>query len=406
MNSEENKINVVIIDKDDSMRYALSIYLSDKDYLNVVADFSSYEEGYEFILNTKPDIVMVDISFDTRYSLEFIAKLNSRHEDGYIFVSSTDNSPNLIMQAMHAGAREFLLKPYNKNDLEKALEKVKKVSKKEKTEEKKGKVFTVFSNKGGIGKTTIATNLAYSLADITKQKVALVDLNLQLGDIATFMDLSPSFDLSYLIKNMDRADESFLLSSLEKYKNKNLYVLAEPSYLEQAEEITSEKISDMINKLRETFSYVVIDTSSHFDSKTLAALDMTDYIFMVMIVNLPSIRNAQRCLDLFKRLGYEDEKIKILINRYNKNDEIKIDDVEEVLKHKIYHKIPNDYYKIMSSINKGITLSELKEPSFTEESFKHLACVLSGHKNTSSQKTEKNDVNKLSLIKKLIKKLK
>ena len=238
-------------------------------------------------------------------------------------------------------------KPLIKDDFVTALSKIKEQVSGFHSEDKKCRIITTFSNKGGIGKTAIATNLALELANMTKERVALIDLNLQLGDITTFLDINPSFDISYVIQNLSRIDETFLLSSLEKYKETSLYVLADPPYLEQAEDITAEQISGLFDVLKQAFSYIVVDTSANFDGKTITALDHSDLILLISIVNLPAIRNCQRCLELFERLGYEKSKTKIILNRYMENDEIKIEDVEDVLGRKIYWKIPNNYFTIM-----------------------------------------------------------
>ena len=217
------------------------------------------------------------------------------------------------------------------------------------------------------------------IANLTKEKVALIDLNMQMGDVTTFLNIDPSFDTSYVINNLDRIDESFLLTTLEQYNKTSLYVLADPPDIEQAEIITSEDISTLINVLRNVFSYIIIDTTSSFDSKTITALDNSDLILLVSIINLPSIRNCQRCFDLFKKLGYSKDKIKLIINRYMEADDIKIEDVEEVLNHKVYFKIPNNYYTIINSINKGIPISDSAPGSNLSKSFKQLASILADY---------------------------
>jgi len=179
------------------------------------------------------------------------------------------------------------------------------------------------------------------------------------------------------VNNINRVDESFLLSTLEQYKDTSLYVLADPPYLEQAEDITSDQIAKLFDVLKETFSYIVVDTGSSFDGKTITVLDNSDLILLVTIVNLPAIRNAQRCLELFERLGYSNEKVKIVLNRYMENEEIKTEDVEDVLNKKVYWKIPNNYFTIMSAINKGIPVSMVNDMSNIARSYRDLAGVLS-----------------------------
>ena len=231
--------------------------------------------------------------------------------------------------------------------------------------------------KGGIGKTSIASNLALELAKITKENVALVDLNFQLGDITTFLDLKPSFNISYMLQNPDKINSDFLLNTVERYKNTSLYVIADPPYFKQAENISKTQIIKLFDKLKETFSYVVVDTDSTFDNKTVTALDNSDIIFLVTIVNFPALRNCQRILDLFDKLGYDREKTQIVINRYMENDEIKAEDVEKLLEKPVYWKIPNNYFTMMSAINKGVSVAEINPESNVALSYKEFAMSVS-----------------------------
>ena len=256
-------------------------------------------------------------------------------------------------------------------------------------EENNSKVITVFSNKGGVGRTSLAVNLALELANITKEKVALVDLNMHLGDVTTFLDIKPSFDISYLIKKVDSADEEFMLSTLEQYQNTGMYILADPPYMEEAKKIQPIEVQKMIDKLRTVFPYIVIDTSSAFDNITVTALDNSDLILLVSTINVPSVRNCQRCLDAFDRLGYEEEKTKIIVNRYMENDDIKIEDVEKALDKNIYWRVPNNYYTIMSAINKGQPVSEINNDSNIAKCYRELATDIS------------DNIYKQSIIKKI-----
>ena len=245
--------------------------------------------------------------------------------------------------------------------------------------------------------------MALELANLTKEKVALIDLNLQLGDVTTFLDLNPNFDISYVANNLNRVDEAFLLTTLEQYKDTSLYVLADPPYLEQAEDISSEQITRLFDVLKQTFSYIVVDTGSNFDNKTITVLDNSDLILLVTIVNLPAIRNCQRCLDLFERLGYEKEKTKIILNRYMENEEIKTEDVEDVLDRKVYWKIPNNYFTIMSAINKGIPVGVVNPDSNIAKNYKDLAAMLSDNTSSimpSKKQNRESGFNILNMFKK------
>jgi len=129
--------------------------------------------------------------------------------------------------------------------------------------------------------------------------------------------------------------------------------------------------------LKDSFSYVVVDTDSTFDVKTVATLDSSDLIFLPTIVNLPALRNCQRILDLFDKLGYEKEKIQIVINRYMENDEIKVDDVERVLGKEVYWKVPNNYFTMVAAINKGVSAAEINPESNVALSFREFAMSVS-----------------------------
>ncbi|MFA7658824.1 MAG: response regulator [Candidatus Gastranaerophilaceae bacterium] len=371
-----NQIPTVIIDTEAQSIELLKLYLKDLDF-HITGEFVDIIKGYNAILEERPSIVIIDISKKVELALDIIGKISANHKTCKIVVTSSNYSTDTIIKAMRAGAREFLPKPVIKEDLINSLNKLKEQVVGLHSENKKCRVITTFSNKGGIGKTAIATNLALELANMTKEKVALIDLNLQLGDITTFLDINPSFDISYVIQNLSRIDETFLLSTLEKYKDTSLYILADPPYLEQAEDITAEQIATLFSVLKQAFSYIVVDTSANFDGKTITALDNSDLILLITIVNLPAIRNCQRCLDLFERLGYEKEKTKIVLNRYMENDEIKVEDVEDVLGQKVYWKVPNNYFTIMSAINKGIPVGMINSESNISQSYRELAALLS-----------------------------
>lgn len=370
-------IPVIIIDDNDSSRYKLKSSLASFNFINLIGDYNDLMSGYNAIIREKPLIAFIDISNNSSFALEIIEKIFIQYRSCIILVTSAEHTPDSVIKALRAGAREFLPKPINFHDLSIAIDKAKLLICSESEDSMTGKIFTVFSNKGGIGKTTIASNLAVNLADVTGKKVALIDLNLQLGDVTTFLDITPSFDIAYIAAHLNRIDEPFLLSSLEKYKDKELYILADPPYLEQAEDITSEQITSMLSLIKSVFSYIVIDTSSSFDSKTLCSLDASDNILLVSMINLPSIRNSQRCLDLFNRLNYNENKVKLIINRYMPNEEISVEDVEEALGHSIFWKIPNNYQTVISAINRGLPLSKIDPNSNIAHNFHDLAASLS-----------------------------
>lgn len=386
-----NKTQTVIIDTQSQSVELLRLYLEELDYIEIAGEFTDISAGYNAVLEGKPDVVIIDISKKTDAAFDIIRKISANLEGCKIVVTSSNYSTDMVVKVMREGAREFLPKPIIKENLVESMNNLVKQGSRAEEQNQKCRIISTFSNKGGIGKTSIAANLALELANMTKEKVALIDLNLQLGDITTFLGISPSFDISYVVKNLSRIDETFLLSTLEKYKDTSLYVLADPPYLEQSKDITPEQIGTLLDTLKQTFSYIVVDTSADFSEKTVTALDRSDLVLLITIANLPAIRNCQRCLDLFERLGYEKEKTKVVLNRYMENDEIKAEDVEEVLGQKVYWKIPNNYFTIMSAINKGIPVGIINPEANISQSYRELATIISDsmYKQNFSKKIER-----------------
>lgn len=370
-------ISTIILSESEQTRNVLKLYFDEYGNYNYLADFDDLSEIFNTLSSLSKALLIVDISKNASEYTEFIERVSSDCQNCKIIVISDNPTVELIVKVMRAGAKEFLSSPVIKSEFYDSLKRVENQLSSKPEKVNKCRVISIFSNKGGIGKTCIASNLALELAKITKENVALVDLNFQFGDITTFLDLKPSYNISYMLQNLDKLNSGFLLNTLEKYKDTSLYVLADPPYFKQAETISKNQISRLFEMLKNTFSYIVVDTESTFDSKTVTALDNSDLIFLPSIVNLPALRNCQRILDLFEKLGYEEEKTQIIINRFMENDEIKTDDIENLLNKKIYWKIPNNYFTMMSSINKGVPVSDINAVSNVAKSYKELAMSVS-----------------------------
>ena len=369
----ENLSSVFILDKNEQSRNITKSFIEGLEFIENIEVFDNYKQGYEAIKNSQNSIVIMDIS-------EEFAELNEIADNiklctSKIIITSLDYSTNTIIKALRLGAKEFLPKPILKDDLIRVLTMLNSVS--TESDSSQSKIISVYSNKGGIGKTTIAVNLAAELARVTKDKVALIDLNLQLGDISTFLNLNPPFDVNYVMRKLVDKSEDVLIKGFEKYKDTSLYILADPSYIEQSESITPAMVTTLFAALKKVFSYIVIDMSSSIDPISLKILDSSDWILFTTIVNIPAIRNAQRCLNLFRSRKYPKDKVKIIINRYMDNDEINLEDIENTLGETIYWKIPNNYFTIMEAINKGETITEINAKSNIGNSFRDFATRVS-----------------------------
>lgn len=369
----QNLSTIFILDKNENSREVIKSFVEGLEFVQDVKQFDDYQKGYEEIKQTSNPIVIMDISeeFDGLEEIAGSLKLCTSK----IIITSVNYSTNTIIKALRMGAKEFLPKPVLKEDLIRILSMFSSLTPEDETSQ--SKIITVYSNKGGIGKTTIAVNLASELAKVTGDKVALVDLNLQLGDISTFLNINPPFDVSYVIKRLINKEENIFIKGFEKYKDSSLYILSDPSYIEQSESITTQQITELFAALKKVFPYIVVDMSSSIDPISLKILDSSDWILFTTIVNIPAIRNAQRCLNLFRSRKYPADKVKIVINRHMENDEIKVEDIENTLGERVYWKIPNNYFTIMEAINKGETVFEINPESNIGNSFRDFASKIS-----------------------------
>jgi pilus assembly protein CpaE len=376
-----DKLTVIIIDEDPAVRFLLQNALLGIPGVEILAETDSLVYGYELIRQNRPKIVFMDLRSDASKSLDTAKRISSYFKEVMIVASGQHMSLEMIKACMESGVRDFMQRPFDALQIQSLLEKHKLalVSSAD-AGDRTGRIVTVFSNKGGLGKTTIAVNLALALSETIGKPVALVDLNLQLGDITTFLDVEPKQTIVDIARNIGRVDAAYLEASLAKYQTPrgSIFVLADPLHVEDAEDVTAAQINAVLTVLRATFEYVIIDTTTSFDPKTLSALDFADHILLVSMINLPSIRSSQRLLNLFKRLGYDPQKIKLVVNRFMQGEEITIEDVEETLEHPVFWKIPNQYAVVMTAINRGIPISQVENSKTLEKNFLDLAHKLSG----------------------------
>ncbi len=362
---------IVVLESEKESAELIKTYISEIEGLELDKIFDDYDEGLKYSTDTTPHIVILSATEDTERNNKILNRLADAKIN--VIVLSENYTTNLVIQALRSGAKDFISKPIIKKDF---IASINKCCKEIVKTINKSNIISIFSNKGGIGKTAIATNLAVEFARQTREKVVLVDLNLPLGDVTTFINIKPSVTISSAIENATHKGAEAVVNACKQYKNTSLYVLAEPIYMEESHTMTPTHIFKLFEYLRESFSYILVDVGTNIDKMNMKILELSDLILLVSIVNLPLIRNCQRCLDLFNNLGFDDNKTKIIINRYLENDEIKIEDVEKVLNQKIYWKIPNNYFTIMSSINKAMPVCEINENSNVTISFSGLASKL------------------------------
>ncbi len=327
------------------LRAALSV----DSRIQLLAGGNDAEQVYEEIVRLKPMAAMISLGANSEQAIRLIQRLAADSPKTAIISVANNASPELLLQSLRAGAREFLQLPINPQELRTVLDRVSEFcSTQVEAPKKKGRMIAVFSSKGGCGTSFVATNLAAA----TKGRTTLVDLNLQAGDLPLFLGLDPKYSLGDVAENLARLDESLVTSFLTPYSS-NLSLLAAPKEADSADEIEPEHVFAVLQRLRESSDYLVLDPQHTFDSITLAALDQADEIVLVLTLDIPAIRSTQRSLEIFDRLGYPREKVRIVVNRWSKQIDLDLRQVEKFLGEPVIGFIPSDYQTAVTSINLG-----------------------------------------------------
>jgi pilus assembly protein CpaE len=270
------------------------------------------------------------------------------------------------------GARDFIRLPIVEEDLATVFERTTQFSLETvDSDHKRGRAIAVFSSKGGCGCSLIATNLAM----LQNSSTALVDLNLQSGDLELLLGVKPKFSLADVVENRDRLDDALLTSYLTPC-SKNISLLAAPLTAESAEDIEPQHIYEIMELLRQRFDSVIIDTPHSFDAVTISALDHADVILMVLTLEIHAIRSTRRALEIFDRLGYPRKKIRLVVNRWSKTNELDQKQVEGFLGERVIGFVQSDYRAAVNSINLGQPLVESAPASRVTADLRAIAAKL------------------------------
>jgi len=320
--------------------------------VKLLAGGNDTEQLYEEIVRLKPAAAIIALGANADQAVKFIEKLNAECPETALISAAQDASPDLILRSLRAGAREFLRIPISADELRTVLDRISEFCTRQvETPKKQGRMVAVFSSKGGCGTSFIATNLAAS----TNSKTVLVDLNLQAGDLPLFLGLDAKYSIADMVEKRQRLDEA-LINSLVTPHSQHLSLLAAPREADSADEIEPQHIFEVLQKLREHYDYVVLDPQHTFDSITLAALDQSDEIVLILTLDIPAIRSTQRALEIFDRLGYPRKKVRIVVNRWSKQIDLDLRQVEKFLGEPVVGFVPSDYQIAVGSINLGTPL--------------------------------------------------
>ena len=351
-------IRVLIINDEAESRTNLQNILSSFEDIEIVGDCSDDREAITVVENLLPDIILMDVYMPRLDNFTTAEKISLRFPRCAVIIISMQGEQEYLRRAMLAGARDYLVKPFKTEDLLSTIRHVyelenkrNSIEGKEKDARFKSQVITVFGTKGGVGKTTIAVNLAMLLAK-NKKKVALIDLDLQFGDVSIFLNLTPRRTISELSQEGNELDisliESYLISHISGAR-----VLPAPGRPEYAELITPRHVETIINQLKLYYEYIIIDTPPTFNETNLSAIDLSNQILLALSMDMATIKNVKLSLELLESL-HQRGKTKLVLNRASDDMGIRIHDAEDTLGFLIAAHIPSDGKLVVSALNKGL----------------------------------------------------
>lgn len=341
------------------------------------AECSRYEFFADVVAQTNPDIGLVAIDTDPQKALELVGRLGAASPDCAVLVVSSSNDGSLILQALRAGAKEFITQPVRIEDLLAALGRISERRAGRGDNRSRGnQVIAVAGAIGGVGTTSLAVNLGCILAKEPNHSVALVDLDLCLGDADVFLDTIPDYTLVDVAQNVTRLDFTLLKRSLTKHSS-GLYLLPRPVQLEDVPLITPDDLQRVIGLLKATFTHLVLDLSKGYTAIDMIALEMADQILLTTQLDLPCLRNVVRLMMSFGNMDDLAGKVKIVVNRVGLDGgQITLKKAEETIGKEIFWQLPNDYRTMIEARNNGVPLIDSAPKAAVTQSLMALAKAL------------------------------
>ena len=375
-----NVLRIAIVDPNDATRESLKTALLGLETVWLEAECSRYAFFVDVVEQTKPDIGFIAMDSDPQRAVKLISETLQKAPGCSLLVSSRSTDGRLILESMRAGAKEFLTEPLRSEDLSSALQRVKRqVSGGGTASRKDGcQVFAVAGATGGVGSSSIAVNLACALAADPSNSVALVDLDVALGDADVFLDTIPEYTLADIAQNVERLDLTLLKKSLTVHSS-GVHLLPRPMQLDDIAMITPDKLQRVLGLLKTSFTHIVIDTSKSYSELDMLALRLADETLMVTQLDLPCLRNVVRLLMTLDDDKLMRQKVKVVVNRAGQDGgQISLKKARDTIGRDIFWQIPNDYRVMVEVRNNGVPLLQHAPKAVITQSIGLLADALCG----------------------------
>lgn len=339
-------IQLLLVDDSAEERAAIKRSLLASEYV-IAGESVLGTEAVAMARDLKPSVILVTVEEPVTRGLRTIEALRVVVPDAPVVAVSSLSDRDYFRQAMMAGARDYLVRPIESEELEKTIIDVYDLERKRSALNEHviesghiGEIIAVFGAKGGIGRTTVATNLAVALA-IANQRVALVDLDLQLGDVSLMLDIVPERTISDLVPIVDKLDPELMRGFLSVHSS-GLKVLPAPARPEEGEKITAAHIKKILEVLSHTYDYVVVDTPRQLNDNVIATLDASNMVCLVASNQLTALKSTKLCLGMMRAWHYTNDKVKLVMNQAHNGSSLPMNDAEMAVDYPIFWKVPYD----------------------------------------------------------------
>jgi pilus assembly protein CpaE len=349
-------LRTIIVGGDAESASLLKGLLAATSAVLVVGEFRRLSEALHEGPARRPDLVIVELAADEAAGpdgspAKVVEALARAFPDATVFATGSSVSADFVIQAVRAGAVEFLRRPVQRDDIAAALEKRLRLHRGSQPPARAGRITSVFSTKGGLGVTTLATNLAVCLAERAPGSTILIDLDTRQSDTATFLNLRQTYSVLDALENLERLDESLLHGLLVKHAS-GLLVLPGPTRIERSQ-LPADRVQTALEIIRSHFGHVVLDLRHDFDPGTIAALEASDTIVYLTSLTVSALRSGSAGLAALRHLGLNLQRLKIVVMRDGTGEDVTLKHAQEALGLPIYWRTPSDYSTVVSSINSG-----------------------------------------------------
>jgi pilus assembly protein CpaE len=338
-----------------------------------------------------PELLILEIGNNMKEEIRALYSIRKASPGMEIFLISSNSDPRALIELRRAGAKKIFIPPVKNEEVRAALvnsKNEKNAAPSAQRGRKSGEIIYAIGSKGGVGTTTIALNLASSLAALDKfRSVILTDITLPFGDIPTLLNIRPSPDWAQISKNLTRIDSTSLKNILFEHPD-GFYVLPSPGGVKEGQRINPERFEKLLSVLKETYDFIVLDGGKSFIDDSIGILRLAETVLLITSLSNPCIVNAKRLFSIIQRIAPPlEEKIKIVVNRYQKNSSALLGQLEEDLNKEIFCKIPNDYQTTMAAIKRGQTITQVGKGKEINDAFVKLAAsILDGDKKGREEK--------------------